>query len=82
MQVIALLYIGGASSASKLLRCQSVDGERGRLPKEFLAEKGGISRGFYSGPSEICRISWEFHGDCFSEHGVCVYQTITTIELG
>lgn len=39
LQAVALLYIGGASSASKLLRCQSVDGEGGRLPKELAFRK-------------------------------------------
>ena len=35
----ALLYIGGASSTSRLLRCQTVDGEGMHLPMEFLVPK-------------------------------------------
>ena len=31
-----MLYIGGASAASKLLSCQTTDGEGNLLPKEFL----------------------------------------------
>ena len=32
-----MLYIGGASAASKLFSCQTTDGDGNLLPEEFLA---------------------------------------------
>ncbi|CAJ1336435.1 unnamed protein product [Effrenium voratum] len=39
LKVLTMLYIGGASAASKLLSCQTTDGEGNLLPKELTFRK-------------------------------------------
>eukprot|EP00438_Fugacium_kawagutii_P000902 Skav225788 [mRNA] locus=scaffold2147:87050:89787:+ [translate_table: standard] len=73
LQALTLFYVGGASAASKLLRCQEVDGEKGSLPQQFAFRK--------SVPHLLCYDSSMTYLDAVGYSSIVLYGVVVPLCL-
>ncbi|CAK9035742.1 unnamed protein product [Durusdinium trenchii] len=73
LKALTLFYVGGASAASKLLRCQEVDGEKGSLPPEFAFRK--------SVPHLLCHDSSMTYLDAIGYSSIVFYGVVVPLCL-